>query len=37
VDILAPFWQYTLLGTFIMFFTLRSLKRYSRLLHLEGR
>ena len=37
VDILVPFWQYTLLVTFIVFFTLRSLKRYSRVLHVEGR
>ena len=37
VDILVPFWQYTLLVTFILFFTLRSLKRYSRVLHVEGR
>ena len=36
-DILVPFWQYTLLVTFGIFFTLRSLKRYSRILHVEGR
>ena len=35
--ILVPFWQYTLLVTFAIFFTLRSLKRYSRVLHVEGR
>jgi len=32
-----PFWQYTLAATFIIFFTLRSLKRYTRVLHVEGR
>ena len=37
VDILVPFWQCTLLATFLVFFTLRSLKRYSRVLHVEGR
>lgn len=37
MDILVPFWQYTLLVTFIVFFTLRSLKRYTRMLHVEGR
>lgn len=36
-EILVPFWQYTLLVTFAIFFTLRSLKRYSRVLHVEGR
>lgn len=35
--ILVPFWQYTLIATFIVFFTLRSLKRFTRVLHVEGR
>jgi protein-S-isoprenylcysteine O-methyltransferase Ste14 len=34
---LEPFWQYMLAATFTIFFTLRSLKRYSRILHVEGR
>ena len=37
MDILVPFWQYTLAATFVIFLTLRSLKRYSRVLHVEGR
>ncbi len=36
-DILHPFWQYALIGSFAIFFLLRSLKRYSRVLHVEGR
>jgi len=36
-EILVPFWQYTLLVTFSVFCILRSLKRYSRVLHVEGR
>jgi protein-S-isoprenylcysteine O-methyltransferase Ste14 len=35
--LLNPFWQKALIGSFAVFFTLRSLKRYSRLLHVEGR
>jgi protein-S-isoprenylcysteine O-methyltransferase Ste14 len=35
--LLDPFWQKALIGSFAVFFTLRSLKRYSRLLHVEGR
>ena len=35
--LLNPFWQKALVGSFAVFFTLRSLKRYSRLLHVEGR
>ena len=35
--VLEPFWQYTLAATFIIFFTLRSLKRHTRVLHVEGR
>lgn len=34
---LVPFWQYTLSTTFVIFIILRSLKRYSRVLHVEGR
>lgn len=35
--LLDPFWQKALIGSFAVFFTLRSLKRYSRLLHVDGR
>ena len=36
-NILHPFWQYALIGSLVIFFLLRSLKRYSRVLHVEGR
>ncbi len=32
-----PFWAWATLGSFIIFLTLRSLKRYTRVLHVEGR
>ena len=35
--VLHPFWQAALMGSFAIFFLLRSLKRYSRVLHVEGR
>ena len=35
--LLHPFWQAALIGSFAIFFLLRSLKRYSRVLHVEGR
>ena len=35
--VLHPFWQAALIGSFAIFFLLRSLKRYSRVLHVEGR
>jgi hypothetical protein len=34
---LHPFWQGALLASFAIFLTLRSLKRYTRILHVEGR
>jgi protein-S-isoprenylcysteine O-methyltransferase Ste14 len=34
---LHPFWQGALLVSFAIFLTLRSLKRYTRILHVEGR
>ncbi len=36
-SVLHPFWQAALIGSFAVFFILRSLKRYSRILHVEGR
>ena len=35
--VLHPFWQNAVIGSFAVFFILRSLKRYSRVLHVEGR
>ncbi|MBV42376.1 MAG: lipid A phosphate methyltransferase [Crocinitomicaceae bacterium] len=36
-SVLHPFWQSTVIGSFAVFLILRSLKRYSRVLHVEGR
>lgn len=36
-DLLQPIWVYTLLGSFVVFATLRTLKKRTRLLHVEGR
>ena len=36
-SVLHPFWQSAVIGSFAVFFILRSLKRYSRFLHVEGR
>lgn len=35
--LIQPFWMYGLLGAFVVFLTLRTLKKRSRLLHVEGR
>ncbi len=35
--LLDPFWQKAIIGSFAVFFSLRSLKRYSRVLHVDGR
>lgn len=35
--LIQPFWMYGLLGAFVMFLTLRTLKKRTRLLHVEGR
>jgi hypothetical protein len=35
--ILDPFWMYLLAGSALIFVILRSLKKYSRVLHVEGR
>ena len=36
-SLLDPFWQKAIIGSFAVFFSLRSLKRYSRVLHVDGR
>jgi hypothetical protein len=36
-SVLHPFWQSAVISSFAVFFILRSLKRYSRVLHVEGR
>ncbi len=36
-DLITPFWLYALIGSFIVFIILRSLKKYTRVLHVEGR
>lgn len=35
--LLAPFWLYSFIFSFVVFIALRSLKKYSRILHVEGR
>ncbi|MFN0031741.1 MAG: methyltransferase family protein [Flavobacteriales bacterium] len=36
-NLLSPFWLYSLLGSFIIFVTLRSLKKYTSVLDVKGR
>jgi protein-S-isoprenylcysteine O-methyltransferase Ste14 len=36
-NLLNPFWMWSTAGAFVVFIVLRSLKRYSRVLHVEGR
>jgi hypothetical protein len=35
--LIEPFWLWSTVGAFVVFITFRSLKRYSRILHVEGR
>jgi protein-S-isoprenylcysteine O-methyltransferase Ste14 len=36
-DVLTPFWLYATIVSFLIFITLRSMKKYTRILHVEGR
>lgn len=36
-DLLAPFWLYSLVGALLVFMVLRSLKKYTKVLNVEGR
>ncbi len=36
-EVITPFWLYCLVGSFLIFIVLRSLKKYTRLLDVEGR
>jgi len=35
--LIEPFWMWSTVGAFVVFITFRSLKRYTRILHVEGR
>jgi len=36
-DLVTPFWLYSLIGAFVIFIVLRSLKKYTKVLDVEGR
>lgn len=36
-EIITPFWLYALIGAFVVFIVLRSLKKYTKVLDVEGR
>ena len=36
-ELITPFWLYALVGSFIILLILRSLKKYTKVLNVEGR